>query len=103
MAVWMFALFDLPVAAKAERKEYVRFRKLLLDAGFDMLQYSVYARYYRSEESSETDRNLIRAHLPSNGQVRLVTVTDRQFGKMEIFWGKKPKEPEEPPRQLVLF
>jgi CRISPR-associated protein Cas2 len=99
----MFALFDLPVVTKEARKEYARFRKLLLDEGFDMLQYSVYARFYRSEESSETDRRRLKAALPPAGEVRLLTVTDKQFGRMEVFYGKKRKEPEESPRQLVLF
>lgn len=102
-AVWLVALFDLPTTEQWERKEYSRFRKLLLDEGFSMMQFSVYARFFRSEESGEPSKNLIRANLPSDGQVRLLTVTDRQFGKMEIFYGKKRKEPEESPRQLVLF
>jgi len=102
-SVWMFALFDLPVVTKQERKAYANFRKLLLDEGFGMLQYSVYARWYRSEESAEAERNLIRSRLPKDGQVRLLVVTDRQFGKMEVFYGKKRKKHEEPPHQLLLF
>ena len=36
--------FDLPTNTKAERRAATQFRKFLLDDGFDMLQYSVYAR-----------------------------------------------------------
>ncbi|GHV21563.1 CRISPR-associated endoribonuclease Cas2 [Planctomycetales bacterium] len=102
-AVWLFALFDLPVLTSAERRDYARFRKMLLDEGFDMLQYSVYARYYRSEESSEAERNFIKKNLPPDGQVRLLMVTDRQFGKQEIFWGKEKTPLEKQPEQLLLF
>lgn len=101
--MWLFALFDLPVDTRAARKEYARFRRLLLDEGFAMLQFSVYARYFGSEEASVAERNRIRAYLPGDGQVRLLSVTDRQFGKMEVYFGKKRQEPEESPRQLVLF
>ena len=43
--VWCVVMFDLPVATKKQRKEATRFRHLLLDEGFWMLQYSVYVRY----------------------------------------------------------
>ena len=46
---------------------------------------------------------LIRSVIPPLGQVRLITVTDLQFGKMEVFYGKKPRDPEEIPEQILLF
>ncbi len=102
-SMWLFALFDLPVGTKDARKQYTRFRKSLLKQGFTMMQYSVYARFCVSEETSETHRKKIRAVLPPDGQVRLLAVTDRQFGKMEVFYGKKRKKVEDPPMQLSFF
>lgn len=96
-------MFDLPVKTPAQRKRYAQFRKLLLNDGFCRMQYSVYARYCPSEEASEVHRETVRAGLLDEGQVRLLAVTDRQFGKMENFIGKKHKSAEEPPRQLMLF
>lgn len=101
--MWLFALFDLPVTTKGARKEYSSFRKALLKEGFTMLQFSVYARYCDSEEASEVFRRRIRKAMPPEGQVRVVSVTDRQFGKMETFIGKKRAANEEPPPQLLLF
>ena len=101
--MWLFAMFDLPVKTQAERKRYTRFRKALLKEGFMMMQFSVYARYCNSEEASEVYRNHVEACLPPEGQVRLVSITDRQFGKMDIFFGKSREHPEEAPPQLVLF
>jgi CRISPR-associated protein Cas2 len=102
-AMWLFAMFDLPVDTREARKRYVRFRKALLREGFMMLQFSVYARYFASEEGSESHRKRIRAIIPSEGQVRLMAVTDKQFGKMEVFYGKTAQEPEKAPEQLMLF
>ena len=102
-AMWLFAMFDLPVKTQAARQCYTRFRKTLLQEGFSMLQYSVYARYCPSEESASAHRQRIRAFLPPEGQVRLVAVTERQFAKMEIYFGKKRKQVEKPPTQLMLF
>ena len=99
----MFTLFDLPVDSKAARKRYIRFRNVLLKQGFTMLQYSVYARYCASEESGEILKKRIQAALPSEGQVRILLVTDRQFGKMEVYYGKKREKVEDPPMQLSFF
>ena len=101
--MWLLAMFDLPVKTPRDKREYVRFQKALLREGFMRLQFSVYARYSPSEEASDAMRRRIRGALPPKGQVRLLAVTDRQFGKMEIFEGKNRRQPEEPPAQLTLF
>ena len=101
--MWLFAFFDLPVRTREQRRAYAQFRKELLARGFTMLQYSVYARYYRSEEASMPHRAQIGALVPPNGRVRLVSVTDRQFGKMDVYYGKTLGQPEKPPTQLLLF
>lgn len=101
--VWLFALFDLPVATKEARKQYAEFRKALLREGFSMLQFSVYARYCASDDAAEVFRGRIRAALPPEGQVRVVTVTDRQFQKMETYAGRKRNRAEPPPDQLLLL
>jgi CRISPR-associated protein Cas2 len=102
-AVWMFAMFDLPVDNKESRKRYAQFRKELLREGFSMLQFSVYARYFASEEVAEPYRKRIRESLPPEGQVRLLAVTERQFGKQEVFMGRKREEAEGEPEQFLLF
>lgn len=66
------------------RREYAQFRKALLRKGFTMLQYSVYARYVPSKDVEEALRRHVHAALPSHGQVRLISVTDRQPEKMEL-------------------
>jgi len=96
-------MFDLPVKTKEARREYHRFHAALIKEGFSMMQYSVYARFFASEESSEAHRKRIRERLPPAGQVRLLAVTDRQFGKMEVFCGKKRECAEKPPQQMMLF
>lgn len=101
--MWLFVMFDLPVTTPKLRKRYTKFRNLLLGEGFTMMQYSVYARYCVGEESSIAFRDRIREGLPDQGHVRLLSVTDRQFGKMEVFYGKNAEAAEEKPKQLLLF
>jgi CRISPR-associated protein Cas2 len=101
--MWLFAMFDLPVTTAEARKRYAEFRKMLLQQGFTMLQFSVYARYCAGEEMADAVRARIRTDLPPEGYVRLLAVTDRQFGKMESFIGEMSRCNEETPAQLVLF
>jgi len=102
-AMWLLAMFDLPVETAENRRHYVRFRASLLKDGFMMLQYSVYARYLASEDAVDAHRRTVRTALPPLGQVRLMAVTDHQFAKMEVFYGRKAKKTEEPPAQMLLF
>jgi len=96
-------MFDLPVHSKRARADYARFRKALLSMGFTMLQFSVYARHCASEESARGIRQDVRGALPPAGQVRVVAITDRQFAKMEVYFGAKRKPTEDPPQQIMLF
>ena len=68
-----------------------------------MLQYSVYARYCSGQESDHAFRHRIREAVPAEGHVRLLSVTDRQFGKMDIIIGRTSHAPESPPDQIMLF
>lgn len=43
--MWIFVMFDLPVGSKKETREATKFREYLLDEGFEMSQFSVYARF----------------------------------------------------------
>jgi CRISPR-associated protein Cas2 len=101
--MWTVVMFDLPVDTKKARRNATRFRKLLKRRGFMMLQYSVYARCFMSADASAAERARLRPHVPDGGQVRFMTVTDRQFSKMEVFHGAVRREPEPPPAQVLLF
>lgn len=101
--MWVLAMFDLPTDTKKARREYTLFRKSLLRDGFTQMQYSVYARHCPSKENAEVHVARIESHLPPDGEVRVVTITDKQFERMQIFWGKMRKPPEPAPCQLSLF
>ncbi len=102
-AMWLIAMFDLPVKTSLQRKAYVRFQKSLIKDGFLRLQFSVYGRYCSSEDATLTHIGRISAELPSKGEVRIVKLTDLQFGKMICFRGKSAVEPEDQPKQLEFL
>lgn len=101
--MWLFAMFDLPVGTRAERRAHTAFRKFLKREGFTMLQYSVYARYCGSEDVARGVRELVGGAVPEKGQVRMLGVTEAQFGKQVVFVRGKRRRSEKKPEQLLLF
>ena len=95
--------FDLPTDTKEARKDYARFRKYLLKNGFSMMQYSIYMRHHASGENAVVHGKRIKNALPLDGEVRILQITDKQFGKIQVFYGKRAKPVEKPPTQLQFF
>ena len=101
--MWLFVFFDLPVTLKKDRKAASRFRKDLLKDGFGMMQFSVYNRHCASKESATVHVKRIKSFIPEKGQVSILQVTDKQYGDIMNFWGKKSDPLPEGPKQLELF
>jgi CRISPR-associated protein Cas2 len=101
--MWIIAMFDLPTETAEARRRYTRFRNILLKDGFVMMQYSVYVRHCASRENAEVHIERVEKALPSAGEVRVLTVTDKQYERMLVFYGKRHKPAQEPPAQLEFF
>jgi len=80
--------FDLPVKEKDERREATQFRQALLKDGYFMMQYSVYTRICSSQEAVEKHIRRLHTYLPTNGSIRALVVTEKQFERMHILLGK---------------
>jgi CRISPR-associated protein Cas2 len=102
-SLWILVFFDLPTETRKERKIAGAFRKKLLDDGFAMFQFSIYMRFCASRENAEVHTKRIKNCLPEHGKIGVMQITDRQFGMMELFYGKKPIETDKPSQQLELF
>lgn len=102
--MWLFVFFDLPVTTKKERKAATLFRKRLMMDGFTMMQFSVYIRHCPSYESQRVHAARIQRIIPEYGNVSILSVTDKQFGDIINFVGKKT-EPTKQTKyvQLELF
>ena len=101
--MWVMVLFDLPTETKKERRTASRFRKTLLDDGFSMFQFSIYMRFCQSMENAEVHAKRVKGILPNKGKVGIFSITDKQFGRMEIFHGTSKSQTEQPSQQLELF
>lgn len=101
--MWILVFFDLPTETKKDKKEYILFRKKLLCDGFTMFQFSIYVRHCASIENAEVHIKRVKSFLPKFGKVGILCITDKQFGNINIFYGKKPIPLNEPGQQLELF
>ncbi|MEK0083893.1 CRISPR-associated endonuclease Cas2 [Benzoatithermus flavus] len=101
--MWLFCFFDLPVKTKAQRKAAAQFRKLLLGDGFNMLQLSVYVRVCRDQDGVEKHVARICKHLPKQGSVRTLAVTERQYARMRTLVGEKQAHEKPGGDQLLLL
>jgi len=98
----LLVFFDLPVKTKKERFYASRFRRDLKNAGFSMLQFSVYCRVCKGIESTNFYTSFLAKIVPPRGSVRVLTITDTQYARMKILLGK-PKLQEQTYTQLLLF
>jgi CRISPR-associated protein Cas2 len=101
--LWVLVFFDLPTETKKERSIASKFRKEILRDGFAMFQFSIYLRHCSSRENADVHINRVKRLLPEKGHIGIMTVTDKQFGMMELFYGKKEKALPDTPQQLELF
>ena len=101
--MWIFVFFDLPTETKSERKRYAEFRKQLLRDGFTMFQFSIYLRHCPSRENADVHIKRVKKWLPKDGYIGILTVTDKQFGQMELFRGCQRIKQDLPTQQLELF
>jgi CRISPR-associated protein Cas2 len=83
----MMVFFDLPVVTKAERRAYTVFRRFLLNDGYEMIQFSVYGRILVGSDGQEKHFRRLIDHLPPEGSVRCLTLTEKQFASMKLLVG----------------
>ena len=101
--MWVLVFFDLPTETKLERKVAGKFRKDIMADGFAMFQFSIYLRHCASMENATVHIKRVKKFLPEKGHVGIMCITDKQFGMMEIFQGKKIAPPTNAPQQLEMF
>lgn len=102
-SMWVLVFFDLPTETSMDRKCAAKFRKDLLDDGFTMFQFSIYMRFCASRENAGVHIRRTKLAIPKKGKVGIMQITDKQFGMIELFYGKKAMEPEPTSKQLELF
>ena len=95
--------FDLPVLSLEQRRDYRSFRKFLIKDGFIMLQESVYCKMVLNESAAKSVVEQVKKNRPEDGLVQLLTVTEKQFSKMEYIVGEYKSEVLDSDQRLVIL
>ena len=80
--MWIIAAFDLPVSDISERREYRKFRKLLLQFGFMPFQRSLFFRWIKSGKRVKRVLSAIRKQAPAAGDILFLPLPDPVFQRM---------------------
>lgn len=80
--------FDLPTLTDTDKREYRKFRKLLLKNGFIMMQESVYTRMVLNQTVQNSVIELLKKNKPPEGLVQAMVVTEKQFSNTVNISGK---------------
>ncbi len=75
----IIVFFDLPTLTDTDRREYRRFRKLLIKNGFVMMQESVYTRMVLNQTVQKSVVDLLKKNKPKDGLVQALVITEKQF------------------------
>ena len=68
-----------------------------------MFQFSIYVRHCASSENAAVHIKRVKSMLPEYGKVGIMCITDKLFGNIELFYGKKEQEAIAHGQQLELF
>ena len=99
----IIVFFDLPTETATDRREYRRFRKLLIKNGFIMMQESVYSKIVLNSTAKDAVLEIIRKNKPSEGLVQSLTVTEKQFAGMEFIVGEHNSDVIDTDERMVVL
>ena len=99
----MLIFFDLPVETPQQKREYTKFRKYLIKSGFMMMQESVYSKIALNQNVATGICDSVKKQKPPSGLVQMLTVTEKQFAKMEMIVGKSHSSVVDSDERLLIL
>lgn len=99
----VLVFFDLPVLTSENRRAYAKFRRFLLKKGFLMLQESVYCKLALNSSAVNAIVDNVHKNKPEEGLIQLLTVTEKQYAKMDIILGQVKSEVLDTDERLVIL
>ena len=99
----VMVMFDLPVGTGDQRREYARFRKFLIKSGFLMVQESVYCKLALNGTAATAIIENVRKNKPKEGLVQLLSITEKQYAKMEYIIGQENSNVLDTDERLVIL
>lgn len=79
--------FDLPNVYAKDKRNYLLFRKFLINEGFIMMQESVYSKIILNSQQGNALVERIRKKSPKKGIIQVLTITEKQYSQIEYIIG----------------
>ena len=80
--------FDLPNIYTKDKRNYLKFRKYLLNEGFIMMQESVYSKIVHNTQQSSALIEKLKKNAPKKGLIQVLTITEKQYSQIEYIIGQ---------------
>lgn len=80
--------FDLPNVYSKDKRNYLLFRKYLLNEGFIMMQESVYSKIVLNSQQSIALIERLKKKTPKKDIIQVLTITEKQYSQIEYIIGK---------------
>ncbi len=95
--------YDLPTVRSSEVKQANAFRKFLIKEGFIMLQESVYWKLTLNGTMANLVKDKVKKNKPPKGLIQMLTITEKQFAKMEYVLGKNTSNVLDSDSRMVVL
>lgn len=99
----VLVMFDLPTETAENRRNYTKFRKYLIKSGFMMMQQSVYVRLALNQTNAKGMIDGVKKNKPPEGLVQILTITEKQYSKMEIVSGDYSNDTVDTDERLLFL
>lgn len=99
----IIVMFDLPTETPLHRHNYGKFRRYLIKSGFMMLQESIYVKLALNQNMANSIIDSIKKNKPPEGLVQILSVTEKQFSKMEIITGEYSNDTVDTDERLLIL
>ncbi|WP_305153256.1 CRISPR-associated endonuclease Cas2 [uncultured Dubosiella sp.] len=99
----VMVMYDLPAVTAKEKKIHHDFQKLLVQSGFLMMQESIYCKLAQNQQAADAIIKQLKKQLPDKGLVQVLTITEKQFAKIEYLVGKKVSEVIDTDDRVVIL
>lgn len=85
----IIVFFDLPTTTYSDQKEYNKFHKFLISAGYAMMQESVYIKLALNMSIVHSEKLKLKKNKPKKGLVQVLIITEKQFSQILYLVGEK--------------
>ena len=95
--------FDLPNIYAKDKRNYLKFRKYLINEGFIMMQESVYSKIVLNSQQSEFLVDRLKKNAPKKGLIQVLTITEKQYAQIEYIIGQSNSKIVDSEDRLVVL